>query len=113
MGRQHDRPPALQDVGGSSRIAACWYSNTSFSVDVNLTDGQTHVVSIYADDWDSQGRVERVDVIDPSTGTVLDSRTISSFSGGTYLSWKLSGHVQLRFTKIGGPNAVVSGLFFG
>ncbi len=64
--------------GTSSRIAACWYSVSSFTVDVNISDGQTHVVSIYADDWDSQGRVERVDVIDPSTGTVLDSRTIFS-----------------------------------
>src|SRR5437763_138571 len=28
--------------GSSNRVAACWYSGTSFSVDVNLTDGQAH-----------------------------------------------------------------------
>ena len=38
-------------------------------------------------DWDLSGRSERVDVVDPSTGTVLDSRTIPSFTGGVYLSW--------------------------
>ena len=61
---------------------------------------------------DSQGRVERVDVIDPSTGAVLASRTLSSFAGGVFLSWQLTGNVQLRFTPLAGPNAVVSGLFF-
>ena len=56
-------------------------------MDINLTDGQSHRVSIYALDWDLSGRSERVDVVDPSTGTVLDSRTIPSFTGGVYLSW--------------------------
>jgi hypothetical protein len=30
-------------------------------------------------------------VIDAATGTVLDSRTVSGFQGGKYLSWNLSG----------------------
>ena len=100
--------------GAFDRIAGCWYSPTGqFSININLTDGQTHIVSIYAVDWDNQGRSERVDVIDPSTGKVLDSRTISSFYSGTYLTWKLKGNVQLRFTVLKGPDPVVSGLFFG
>ncbi len=45
-------------------------------MDINLTDGQSHRVSTCALDWDLSGRSERVDVVDPSTGTVLDSRTI-------------------------------------
>ena len=56
-------------------------------MDINLTDGQSHRVSICALDWDLSGRSERVDVVAPSTGTVLDSRTILSFTGGVYLSW--------------------------
>jgi hypothetical protein len=98
----------------SAYIASCWYSSTGeFSIDVSLTDGQAHKVSIYALDWDLNGRSEKVDVVDPSTGNVLDSRTISSFGTGTYLSWTLKGNVQLRFTRITGTNPVVSGLFFG
>ena len=31
---------ALQTMGSSSRIAATWWTTTSFAVDVNLTDGQ-------------------------------------------------------------------------
>ena len=70
-------------------------------------------MSLYALDWDTTSRVERIDVIDPSTGTVLDTRTISSFQNGDYLTWNLKGHVQFRVTSTAGLNAVVSGLFFG
>jgi hypothetical protein len=105
-------PRALQYSGGSGRIAGCWYNTSSFTVNINLTDGQTHTVSIYALDWDYYARSERVDVIDPSTGAVLDSRTISSLRDGVYLTWKIRGSVQLRFTTLAGPNAVVSGIFF-
>ena len=40
-------PRALQGAGGTGRIAACWYSATSFTVDVNLTDGQAHDLELY------------------------------------------------------------------
>jgi hypothetical protein len=104
---------ALQKPGATDRIAATWYAATSFTVDVNLADGQSHRVSLYLVDWDGQGRAERVDVVDPATGAVLDSRTISNFAGGQYLSWTVTGRVTLRVTATAGPNAVLSGIFFG
>jgi subtilisin family serine protease len=104
---------ALQKAApATDRIATAWYSGTSFTIDINLTDGNTHQVSIYALDWDRQRRVEQVEVIDPNSGAILDNRTISAFSGGEYLTWDIKGHVQLVFTALSGPNAVVSGLFF-
>ncbi|MGO9597622.1 MAG: IPT/TIG domain-containing protein [Isosphaeraceae bacterium] len=100
--------------GSTTRTAACWYSSSGqFTVDINLNDGQAHRMAIYACDWDSTSRSERIDVVDPTTHAVLDSRTVSSFHGGVYLSWQLKGHVQLVFTRLSGANPVVSGLFFG
>ena len=81
-------------------------------VDVNVNDGQSHKVRLYGVDWDSTTRAERIDGLNPSTGAVLDSRSLSAFNNGTYLSWMVSGHVQLRVTMTAGPNAVVSGVFF-
>ena len=52
-------PRALQVPGSSNRVAAVWYSATSFTVDVNLADGQTHDLELYFDDWDNKGRAER------------------------------------------------------
>jgi PKD repeat protein len=102
----------LQIPGSTSRIAACWYSSASFMVDVNLTDGLVHPVSLYAMDWDSTSRSERIDLLDGS-GAVLDTRTIASFSGGEYVTWNISGHVQFKVTMLAGANAVISGLFLG
>jgi PKD repeat protein len=97
----------------TDRLAACWYSFSSFLVDVNLTDSRLHPFSIYALDWDSTSRSERIDVLDASSGATLDTRTISSFSGGEYLTWNMSGHVQFRVATVAGANAVISGLFIG
>ena len=68
------------------------------SVDVDLTDGNTHQVALYALDLDTTSRAERIDVLDAVSGVTLDTRMISSFSGGEYLVWNLKGHVTLKIT---------------
>lgn len=97
----------------SSRIAAAWYAANSFMVDLNITDGNFHEVSLYFLDWDTAARRETVDVLD-ANGTVLGTWNLTdSFHGGIYLTMNLSGHVKLRITRTAGANAVLSGLFFG
>jgi hypothetical protein len=44
---------------------------------------------------------------------VIDTRTVSSFSGGTYEVWNISGNETFRITCLSGPNAELSGIFFG
>src|SRR5262245_16391360 len=73
------------------RIAACWYSGTSFSIDLTFNDSNVHQVALYLLDWDI-GRTERVDILD-GNGNVLDTRAVSSFVNGEYVVWNLSGHV--------------------
>ena len=105
-------PRGLQKpAAAGDRIAAIWYSTSSFTVDVNLSGG-THQVALYLLDWDSNGRSERIDVLDAASGKVLDSQTASGFVGGEYLVWTLGGHVLVRLTNLAGNNAVLSGLFF-
>jgi hypothetical protein len=105
---------ALQKVSNpGDRIAATWYSSTNFSIDVNLTDGLTHQVALYALDWDDASRIQRVDVIDATSQGILDSRTQSNFRPGEYLVWNVQGHVTFRVTNLGNGNGLVSGIFFG
>ena len=101
----------MQVPGSSNRVAAVWYSATSFTVDVNLADGQTHDLELYFDDWDNRGRSEQVQISDAGTGTVLDTETISSFTNGVYLDWKVSGNLVITITRTAGVNAVLNGLF--
>ena len=105
-------PRALQTPGSTARVAAGWFSNTSFTVDVNLTDGQTHDISLYALDYDNEGRSEQIQITSASTGAVLSTESIANFSGGVYLEWAVSGDVVITFTNTGGPNAVLNGIFF-
>ena len=105
----------LQKVqaGNLGRIAGVWYSNTSFTIDVNITDGQAHQVALYALDADNQGRSEIIQVIDTASGAVMDIRSLSGFQNGVYLAWNIRGHVTFNMINTSPTNAVISGLFFG
>lgn len=107
-------PRAPQDPASpSGRIAACDYSGTSFTLDVNLTDGNAHQVALYMVDWDRRARSQNVQVTDETTGAVLDSANVANFANGQWLVFNLSGHVQITLTNAPGSlNAVASGLFF-
>jgi hypothetical protein len=123
-------PRAVQKPSGAGgpndRIAACWFSSQSFTIDIGVTDGGTHRLAFYLLDWDSygapHGRVQRVDAVNAVSGTTLDSRTLGQpndsspdsarFSAGTYLVWNIRGHVRFIITNLN-SNAVLSGIFFG
>ncbi len=98
----------------TARVAACWYSYGSFTIDLVLEDTAVHQVALYLLDFDKcgGGRTQRVDILNAS-GTGLDTRQVSALSGGQYLVWNLSGHVIVRITSTNAAsNAVMSGIFF-
>jgi hypothetical protein len=97
---------------GSNRLAAAWYAATSFTVALNLTGGP-HTVAFYAVDWDNRGRSEQIQISDANSGTVLDTETLSSFNGGAYEVWTISGNVKITITEKAGGNGLLNGLFFG
>lgn len=99
----------------STRIAACWYSATNFTIDVNLTDGKSHQVALYANDWDHDTRKETINVIDAATGAVLDTQILPAgapLHNGEYLVWNLKGHVKFQIVRNVSYNSVISGIFF-
>jgi hypothetical protein len=104
--------PALRKPRLTDRIAACWYSATSFDVNVNIADGQASKVSFYCLDWDAQNRTQRIDVLDATTGAILHTTNVSSFQTGSYLSFDTKGKLIFRFTRTGPGNSVISGIFF-
>jgi hypothetical protein len=105
---------APQKAASTARVAACWYSSTVFTIDLNFHDQTVRGLAVYLLDWDGYGaRKEKVEILDAG-GRVLDSRNASAFTTGQYLVWNVSGHVALRVTNTNAnSNAVLSGLFFG
>ncbi len=105
--------PALEVPGGASRIAATWYASTSFTVDVDVTNGQSYNLELYVLDYNGgNARSEQIQLSNAGTGAVLSTQTVSKFTSGAYLNWTISGNVLLTITKTAGANAVLSGLFF-
>jgi hypothetical protein len=109
----------LKTTSTTDRAASAWYTTATtgtgatFSFDVNLTDGQIHQIALYCLDLDTSGRAETISVLDANTQAALNTQQVSNFSGGIYYAWSITGHVIVKVTYTGGPNAVVSGLFFG
>jgi hypothetical protein len=100
----------------NGHIETAWYSTTTFSIQLNLTDGQVHRVSLYAIDWvGNLMRQEQIAIINTGTGQVLDTESIANFQNGVYLTWNLSGNVTIVVTNSLEPNAnaVINALFFG
>ena len=79
---------------------------------MNLTDGNTHKISLYLLDWDGSARAETVTIVDANSSAVLNAESYSSFHNGEYAAWNVKGHVLIKVVKTAGANAVVSGIFF-
>ena len=93
-------PRALQTVGSSNRVAACWYATTSITVDVDLTHSQGHDLAIYLMDYPSKGRIEQVRVQQcPPRGPSWTPRRSRISRRRIYLQWRVEwkcpAHVHL------------------
>ncbi len=106
-------PRGLQKPEGADRLAACWWSEGSFTIDVSLAGEETRRVAFYCLDWDGSERSQTLEVLDAATGAVLDTRSLSAYAQGKYVVWDLKGRVRIKATRTGKVNAVVSGIFFG
>ena len=100
--------------GGADRMAGQWGTNDkSYDIDCNFTDAAVHQVSLYGLDWDLNGRSEDIQVLDATTGAVLDTQDLNAYTGGKYLVWNVSGHVTFRVINTGRwTNPALSGIFF-
>lgn len=91
----------LTDAKGQVREAVSKVASDNHEIiDLNMKDNKTHKVTLYLLDEDASGRWSMVDVIDPDTQKLLDSQNVYDFSKGVYLSWNVSGHLQIRLTNV-------------
>jgi hypothetical protein len=112
-GATSDVRAAQVSAGSSTRVAACFYSSSSLTIDMNVIDGKAHQVALYLLGFDGLARSETVQVSDSATGALLASNVASNFVNGQYLVFDVSGHVTITIANNPGSyNAVVSGLYF-
>ncbi len=105
------RKGSLLFEGQTRKGVAAWVgSTTTGEIGLDFADDAKHQITVYAADLNKKKRVQRFEVLD-STGNVIDSREVSNFAGGVYLTWEVAGDVTIRFTKIAGPDAIVNAVF--
>ena len=73
----------LENAAGTGTILAAWTAADSMDFHIDLTDGQTHQVALYSTD---PGSTQQFDIIDTSTGQLLDSETLPGTTG-EYIVW--------------------------
>jgi hypothetical protein len=108
-------PAALERTDSSSptnRFSAVVLSGTNFTIDATLPTSTTNRLALYFMEPNG-GRTQLVELLDPTSGAILDSRLVSSLTNGVYVNWDVSGPVRVRVTRVAGANAVLSGLFLG
>jgi len=111
-----DAPEALELWQGAPplpRATDCWYSTvTSLIVGFNLLANATNRLTLHCAGPD--GRAQKVELVDPTSGAILDSQSLSNFGSGTYLTWDVRGPVRARMTSTAtGKNAVLQGILLG
>jgi hypothetical protein len=94
------------------RVQAYYLSAETFYIHICLADKDRHKISFYFLDYDRLQREQTVEVIHVGTGQVIDRKLLSDFHKGVYLSYEVMGAIILKITKINGPDAVISGVFW-
>ena len=103
-----------------TREISRWYTCggiTSFYLEFSFGNS-THNFEVYvADDQNggTQLRSEQLQVLDGDNNAVLyDSGSFTSFTGGVYYKWSITGHVKVKVINTGtnGTSAVINGVFF-
>lgn len=105
----------ISTVPGANRFAGLIWSTSTLVVNVNITDGKTHRVSLYALDWSNYGWSTQYQIIDHANQAVLDTRALSSLAQGEYGTWAISGNVDIVSSHPSGaaaPASILSGIFF-
>jgi hypothetical protein len=94
------------------RRASCWHGADNVAFSVVAPDEKPYRLSVYLLDFDRNGRSMHVSVRDELAQT-LDRRSVSTTetAQGVYLSWTVTGPVNLVLDKEAGHNVVASGVF--
>jgi hypothetical protein len=107
-----NRTSALQKRLSAERFATAWQHTSPFYFYLNFTDNEAHRVSFYFMDFETLGRVQKVEFFDYYTGALMGVTTVTNFQNGVYSTWELKGRVTVKMTPDGPGSAVLSGIFF-
>ena len=107
-----DRVLLSSNQTAAVRRAACWTAAERINLCVWAPDAKPYRLSVYLLDYDRCGRTHQV-ALHGANGTLLDTQIAeaTATAKGVYLSWTVTGSVELEVTKTTGLNAAASAVF--
>jgi hypothetical protein len=106
---------ALQSPDGSFRRASTFYHASELRLRLDFASAYSGTLHLYALDWDSTSRRERITIADGSGARTVELS--AAFDQGLWVHAPISvaggGSVTIRIARTAGANAVLSGLFLG
>ena len=99
----------------SERIESYWSTLSTMDFLVSASDGAPHRIALYFADYENQGRLASLRVLDASNNNTLDFRPLPLYSNPLYLVYTYTGNVIFRVVNQhpGPPAATLSALFWG
>jgi alpha-L-rhamnosidase len=119
--KTNDRRALSPDATNSNlpRTAACLYAMDSdqigytFTSTIDIKGTHDYRISFYFVDWDHNHRKIAVELFDAATLKIIAPvKIVNSCNGGVYLTYAYNKSTKIRFNKVRGSNAVLSGIFF-
>lgn len=90
---------AVQLTDSESRSANCWVSGgTTMAFHFNFTDDKVHQLGIYTASWGTNKPVLKLHVVDASSGTVLDERTLQDVDNGVHIVYNVRRQLSVQIT---------------
>jgi hypothetical protein len=99
----------------SERIESYWSTLSTMDFLVSASDGAPHRIALYFADYENQGRLASLRVLDASNHNTLDFRPLPLYSNPLYLVYTYTGNVIFRVVNQhpGAPAAALSAFFWG
>jgi hypothetical protein len=99
----------------SERIESYWSTLSTMDFVVSTSDGMPHRIALYFADYENQGRLASLRVLDASNNNTLDFHPLPLYSNPVYLVYTYTGKVIFRVVNQhpGPPAAALSAFFWG
>jgi hypothetical protein len=100
---EHPRQPVVQPT--------CWFADDMLTFRVVPADSQSYRLTLYVLDYDRNGRASEITISDEFAPLDVAEVSAAESMGGVYLTWQVTGPVNVQLRKKAGHNVVLSGVF--
>lgn len=94
------------------KVTAYLLNSTDFEIAFGINESGTKKISFFFADYDNLGRIIKIEGYDINNNQKIYSSDYFEPKEGVYYSFNVRGNIKFKFSKVQGPDVVISGIFF-